>query len=412
MVLTQGNFCLFNTTLMTTFDGMRNKDNRFQGFETWLIVNEAVTPTNAYPMVSRLRDLENEILKSDKLQVEPLHKLYAKLQIAGTRKSKDSMVQIKHNISKVFKAITENPNTVFKKHEDWRIADYKKIYILFLKFLGEMTGAFSLDSLEEEGCIIRQRKSKSKVCENDRIPIRHLKNGLVAQIAKNINILFNRDSRMVTMSLDTLHDFIENYVENYGNGNVDIMRTTSMIVAHNPSNFMDFKGDMLRDISFLVDGTSIFTEDVKSVSFDPVDASLLLYKDDVKQQVKLSVLSGRKPKQRGLSVRVVPVESMSALAFRLVQIRNACHALMQELKYYIEEMKQTKPRRMLTDEYENDGVMHYELVYPNISDDDYCNIVKRALDGTNENRVLDLGVHIFQLLAEYASGFKYELVVE
>lgn len=400
------------TTLLTTFDDMRNKDNRFQGFETWLIVNEAVAPANAYPMVSRLRDLENEILKSDKLQVEPLHKLYAKLQIAGTKRSKDSMVQIKQDISNAFKAITANPNTAFKKHEDWRIADYKKIFILFLKFLGEMTGAFSLDSLEEEGYIFRQRKSKSKVCDIDRIPIRHIKNGLVAQIAKNINVLFNRDSKLVTMSLDTLQDFIENYVENYGSGNVDIMRTTSMIVASTPNVFLDWKGIMLGDVSYLVDNTPIFTEDVKWGSFDPVDASLLLYKDGTVQKVNLPVLSGRRSNNRELSVRVIPIESVSTLAFHLAQIRDACRTLKCEMRAYIEEMKQTKTRRLFVDDNDDSDVMHYELIYPNLSEDDYITIAKGALENIDVKRVIGLGEHIYQLLAGYASGFKYELVVE
>lgn len=398
--------------------------DKFQGFQEWLEMNERKEPQRASAICSYLRSLTREVgdIYVEEEKIGKLFLVYGMLLDSTLLNKREQEKKIKKALSFLAHVYLELSRG--KGRHKKNLADKKTSFILYVRFLSEMfDNSVTMSKIEEvaiksrpdisrEKLIWRERKSTSKVSPNERFAPKYFIKGIFKAI-KAAGQVLPKDFNAVTVILNQFEKVLDAAEQVYGVKLKSPWKVTSLITTLSSQYQTEgWKLLLVNEDNLMVNDMPIFTEDVKWGSFDPVDASLLLYKDGTVQKVKLPVLSGRRSNNRELSVRVIPIESMSTLAFRLAQIRDACRTLKCEMRAYIEEMKQTKPRRVFADDNNDSDVMHYELIYPNLSEDDYITIAKGALENIDVKRVVGLGEHIYQLLVEYASGFKYELVVE
>lgn len=396
----------------------------YQGFQEWLEINERKSKQRASAITSYLRSLTDDIQEiyvgEEKIgKIYSLYDMLYRIQKLDWKGREGTIKKAVKALAHVYKYLGRGKQYHYKN-----LPDKKTAFLMYVCFLSEMFyGWVSVSKIEQfilsdstndaakDTIIWQERKSTSKVPPYERFACRYFKSGVFKLIKASGQIL-PKDFNAVSVILDQYEKILDAAERVYGITAKCPWRATSFISAHNPIKVDSWKLILVNNDNVFADGVPTLTDDVKNVSYDPYTSSLNLYKDDTVQQVTIPVMSGRKPYSRELAVRVIPVYSMSTLSTCLTQIRNVCNALRRELKYYNLIMRATKPRHILIDSKEDDAITRGELDYPDLTEDTYNSILKEALSTVNIPRLENLGWDFYSAFAEYAQGFRIELVAE
>lgn len=316
-------------------DEKEAKVKSFKGFKEWLILNERQKENRADVIISNLRTLE-DLIKDEfagENRIGKLHSFYRYLEEANDYKARERnrlIGSIKKKLAKAFQILVSESKRkdVMPEYTRSEVNGFKTAYLLYLKFLGEMTDSFTLDSLEEEGIIRRQRKRNGKVPESERISPVLFKKGIVGLMRK-MGVFAEGDYSSIVCQLNKMSEIMDAYALLHGGKLSNVMMTCSFLTTAK-DNVMEsaWQAVLANNNNIRVNGSPIMDDNVVDVEVDELSSRLILYNSNgSKNAIPLPVISGRRAGNRILSVRIYPTATLERQFGILNEIRSYCNRM-------------------------------------------------------------------------------------
>lgn len=370
----------------------------FSGFREWLITNEGQKDGREDTIPSYLRSLENDLSREyvQGRQIGLLHDLYAKLSAAQSlKKSAQTPVinDVKRTIGGAFRTFVENKGNAgsFKGYSKSKIDNYKSAFILYVQFLSEFFGFFTVDELVAEGIIKRTRKggSRNSLSAEKRMPVWAFQKG-IAKLMRKFKVFAEGDNKMITMPLDKFHEILEAYASLHGADGVnDILKSTSFMQTIEPAFINStWESVLIDNVELCVDDRKLCLEDVSEVKVDSNDSRMTLLYTDGEEEHYLPQISASTKSKRELSMRLYNPLSIGEQKRILDDLRGICYRINQEIRPY------------------------FKVMSKNISDEESKEKQPKALSKVNYPNLIQFGYEALEALKQYASCLRVELVLE
>ena len=363
-----------------------NKNETFHNFRLWLEYNSSFEPGRAEELVSRLRTIEQILsdFNHDIYRDNSVRDFYNKFsKIIGPREKREPDIKkILDDYEELFQSVSKKKKPFIGITDKLR-DEYKAALRNYLLFLSAMTSLFSDDDVYER-CVSKRRRKKEEPASPVSASI--FKSGIFTAMRKAKCVFPGKDSNMVTMTLDKLHELMDYYVE-----------------LQKDQNALGGKHDNLKLYSFMTEDLS-YTFDWKAIMVDAMDiranGELLPISDC---EWALVTNKGLTLGADGSSIKYdLPDFTFTKFNTKSLSCLTTFQGSVTEQQYCC--------KRIVDAIYEPN--LWIKKLYDSINGKDLPpHVIKNKLS-ERENSIYALVKELTTLLKEYASKFSVELILE
>lgn len=377
----------------------QNKNKNFELFRDWL---EMTKPKSASEIVSNIRKLEtllqNKVTYVTGEKLDELHTFYGKLvplsrqTISGR---KNELFKIKQALGGWYDVLTKKSiqkQNGLDKCKKKQLDNFKTAYLDYVRFLGDVFGMFTLRELENERFIERERSKEGTILSGI-LTGDMFRKGLF-KIFKKFKLFASLDGKMITMSLDTFMEILEEYAATRGADlRKELYGVTSCIVTTDiqiSPNWESWESVFVSNVSAEINGEPIDLANADEVIFDRYSDELEITDScgNVQSyQVERAYIDRKSPHSK-LSLRMLsrlPIREQRPIIEKLI---NSCKEISSET------------------------IKYREIIPLDLDLEQRLQLLPTAFENINLNRVFYSAVEALAALAEYARGFRVELVAE
>lgn len=368
---------LVNSSFFPNFVVMKET---FQNFRYWLIYNLDCEPNRAEELASRLRTIERKL--QPEYGADYIRQFYFRLKkiVGSPQARKDDIDKILKGYKKIFDCVSSKEEP-FNGISQNTCDEYKAVLRYYLQFLRVMTGRFTESKVNE--LYTSERKHDLKGERPDAIPAKIFKSGVFAALRKVRCIFPGKGSKTIELTYDQLHELIEYATEQrmQSKGIYDALDYTSFMIHRTPRECFDWR-------SILVDYMDVYADDkiVPLINCRWVrlcNDVLIANIDDRETEYRLPVFALSNHKK--LSIAYLP--TFRGTVFEHLEYMKRFSAMTQNIQGTIQRILPVSMEELTE------------------------NVIREAVIRETET-LKKLADEAYELLREYASNFRVDLIAE